>query len=41
MTKLTKSIEIEASPEKVFALILDVEKMNEINQRVRRVRNYL
>ena len=32
MTKLTKSIEIEASPEKVFALILDVEKMNEITK---------
>ena len=32
MTKLSKSIEIEAPPEKVFALILDVEKMNEITK---------
>ena len=32
MGKLTKSIEIEASPEKVFAFILDSEKMNEINK---------
>jgi carbon monoxide dehydrogenase subunit G len=30
VTKLTKSIEIEASPEKVFAFMLDMEKMNEI-----------
>jgi uncharacterized membrane protein len=30
--KLTKSIEIEASPEKVFAFINDSEKMNEINK---------
>ena len=30
MTKMTKSIEIEASPEKVFAFITDVEKLNEI-----------
>jgi carbon monoxide dehydrogenase subunit G len=29
VTKLTKSIEIEASPEKVFAFINDMEKMNE------------
>jgi carbon monoxide dehydrogenase subunit G len=29
MTKLTKSIEIEASPEEVFAFLLDKEKMNE------------
>ena len=32
MTKLTKSIEIEASPEKVFAFILDKEKMNEASK---------
>jgi carbon monoxide dehydrogenase subunit G len=32
VTKLTKSIEIEASPEKVFAFIIDMEKMNEINK---------
>ena len=32
MTKLTKSIEIEASPEKVFALTLDMEKMNELTK---------
>ena len=30
MTKVTKSIEIEASPEKVFAFVTDVEKLNEI-----------
>ena len=29
MGKLTKSIEIEASPEKVFTLIIDTKKMNE------------
>lgn len=29
MTKVTQSIEIPASPEKVFALLLDLEKMNE------------
>lgn len=29
MTKLAKSIEIEASPEEVFAFLLDKEKMNE------------
>jgi carbon monoxide dehydrogenase subunit G len=27
--KLTKSVEIEASPEKVFAFIIDAKKMNE------------
>jgi carbon monoxide dehydrogenase subunit G len=32
VTKLTKSIEIEAPPEKVFAFIIDMEKMNEINK---------
>jgi carbon monoxide dehydrogenase subunit G len=32
VTKLTKSIEIEASPEKVFAFLTDMEKMNEINK---------
>ena len=32
MTKLTKSIEIEASPEKVFAFIMDFEKLNEITK---------
>ena len=32
MTKLTKSIEIEASPEKVFAFLLDAEKMNEVTK---------
>ena len=32
MTKLTKSIEIEASPEKVFAFMLDMEKLNEITK---------
>ena len=30
MGKLTKSIEIEASPEKVFAFIIDHKNMNEI-----------
>jgi carbon monoxide dehydrogenase subunit G len=30
--KLTKSIEIEASPEKVFAFIIDSEKLNEMNK---------
>lgn len=30
MTKLSKSIDIEASPEKVFAFTLDAKKMNEI-----------
>jgi hypothetical protein len=29
VAKVTKSIEIEASPEKVFAFIIDREKMNE------------
>lgn len=32
MGKLTKSIEIGASPEKVFAFFLDSEKINEINK---------
>ena len=32
MGKLCKSIEIEASPEKVFALMLDMEKTNEITK---------
>jgi carbon monoxide dehydrogenase subunit G len=32
MTKLTKTMEIEASPEKVFAFILDKEKMNEASK---------
>jgi carbon monoxide dehydrogenase subunit G len=32
VTKLTKSIEIEASPEKVFAFIIDTEKLNEITK---------
>jgi carbon monoxide dehydrogenase subunit G len=32
VTKLTKSIEIEASPEKVFTLINDMEKMNELGK---------
>ena len=32
MTKLTKSIEIEASPEKVFTLVNDMEKMNELGK---------
>jgi uncharacterized membrane protein len=30
--KVTKSIEIEASPEKVFAFILDSKKLNEISK---------
>jgi carbon monoxide dehydrogenase subunit G len=30
VTKLTKSIEIEASPEKVFAFLTDIDKLNEI-----------
>jgi carbon monoxide dehydrogenase subunit G len=30
VTKLTKSIEIKASPEKVFAFLTDIEKLNEI-----------
>jgi carbon monoxide dehydrogenase subunit G len=32
LTKVTKSIEIEASPEKVFAFINDMEKMNELTK---------
>ena len=32
MAKVTKSIEIEASPEKVFAFINDQEKMNELSK---------
>jgi carbon monoxide dehydrogenase subunit G len=32
VTKLTKSIEIEASPEKVFAFLTDKKKMNEITK---------
>ena len=32
MGKFSKSIEIEASPEKVFAFILDTEKINELNK---------
>jgi carbon monoxide dehydrogenase subunit G len=32
MAKLTKSIEIEASPEKVFTFINDHEKMNKVNK---------
>ena len=32
MTKFAKSIEIEASPEKVFAFLLDAEKMNEVTK---------
>ena len=32
MGKVTKSIEIEASPEKVFAFMCDLEKMNEITK---------
>ena len=32
MTKLTKSIEIEASPEKVFTFIIDAEKLNEVTK---------
>jgi len=34
LTKLSKSIEIEASPEKVFAFINDTKKMNEITKGV-------
>jgi carbon monoxide dehydrogenase subunit G len=30
LTKVTKSIEIKASPEKVFAFLTDIEKLNEI-----------
>jgi carbon monoxide dehydrogenase subunit G len=30
VTKLTKSIEIEASPEKVFAFLTDIDKLNEM-----------
>ena len=32
MTKSTKSIEIEASPEKVFTFVNDIEKMNKIGK---------
>lgn len=32
MTKITKSIEIAASPEKVFDFINDMEKMNELRK---------
>jgi len=32
MGKMTHSIEIEASPEKVFAFILDMEKMNQLTK---------
>ena len=32
MTKVTKSIEIEASPEKVFNFINDMDKMNELRK---------
>ncbi len=32
MAKVTKTIEIEASPEKVFAFLIDSEKMNEITK---------
>jgi carbon monoxide dehydrogenase subunit G len=32
VAKLTKSIEIEASPEKVFAFITDMEKSNEVSK---------
>jgi carbon monoxide dehydrogenase subunit G len=32
--KVTRSIEIEASPDKAFALLCDIEKMNEINKEV-------
>jgi len=32
VTKVTKSIEIEASPEKVFAFIINREKMNEASK---------
>jgi carbon monoxide dehydrogenase subunit G len=34
--KITKSIEIEASPEKVFAFVTDIKKMNEITGILRR-----
>jgi carbon monoxide dehydrogenase subunit G len=34
VTKLTKSIEIEAPPEKVFAFISDMKKMNELTKGV-------
>ena len=32
MGKMTKSIEIEASPEKVFAFVIDMEKMNDASK---------
>jgi carbon monoxide dehydrogenase subunit G len=32
VTKLTKSIDIEASPEKVWAFIFDLKKMNELTK---------
>jgi carbon monoxide dehydrogenase subunit G len=32
MGKIIKSIEIEAPPEKVFAFLLDIEKLNEITK---------
>jgi carbon monoxide dehydrogenase subunit G len=32
LTKVTKSIEIEAPPEKVFAFLIDMEKMNELTK---------
>lgn len=32
MTKLTKSIEVEASPEKAFAFLLNEDKMNEASK---------
>jgi len=32
LTKVTKSIEIEAAPQKVFNLMLDIKKMNEISK---------
>jgi ribosome-associated toxin RatA of RatAB toxin-antitoxin module len=32
VTKLTKNIEIEASPEKVFALVLDTRKVSEFTK---------
>ena len=32
MTKMSKSIEIEASPEKVWAFLSDIEKMNQITK---------
>jgi carbon monoxide dehydrogenase subunit G len=34
VAKITKSIEIEASPEKVFAFMLDMEKMNQLTKGV-------